>query len=210
MAKNARDEDGEGDKGAVALRWLRMKSEADISEASNSAHRPYDRNLARIVDGEKIEIDPVRLGIARIEGQHAVIEPACKGHWNVAMVPASRFRLAIIRYLYPGRNSGYKPASTKRGPYALFVHPPRFRVLLKPAAAIILPGVSNALAARVAADLGFSAAYITGAGIANTYLGIPDNGLVTLSELATTSRPSATYLRAPSWSTPDTGFGNCP
>ena len=48
----------------------------------------------------------------------------------------------------------------------------------------MLPGVSNALAARVVADLGFSAAYVTGAGIANTYLGIPDNGLVTLSELA--------------------------
>src|SRR5947208_6760441 len=58
-----------------------------------------------------------------------------------------------------------------------------FRALLKPGAAVILPGVSNALAARVVADLGFPAAYITGAGIANTYLGIPDNGLVTLTEL---------------------------
>ena len=39
----------------------------------------------------------------------------------------------------------------------------QFRTLLKPGAAVILPGVSNALAARVVADLGFSAAYITGA-----------------------------------------------
>src|SRR5215467_11584877 len=59
----------------------------------------------------------------------------------------------------------------------------QFRALLKPGAAVVLPGVSNALAARVVADLGFPAAYVTGAGIANTYLGIPDNGLVTLSEL---------------------------
>ena len=59
----------------------------------------------------------------------------------------------------------------------------QFRTLLQPGAAVILPGVSNALAARVVADLGFPAAYITGAGIANTFLGIPDNGLVTLSEL---------------------------
>src|SRR5260370_16872932 len=58
-----------------------------------------------------------------------------------------------------------------------------FRGLLKPGAAVVLPGVSNALAARVVADLGFPAAYVTGAGIANTFLGIPDNGLVTLTEL---------------------------
>ncbi|HEV3373415.1 MAG TPA: carboxyvinyl-carboxyphosphonate phosphorylmutase, partial [Xanthobacteraceae bacterium] len=56
-----------------------------------------------------------------------------------------------------------------------------FRGLLKPGAAVVLPGVANALAARVVADLGFAAAYVTGAGIANTYLGIPDNGLVTLT-----------------------------
>ena len=56
----------------------------------------------------------------------------------------------------------------------------QFRATLKPGAALILPGVANALAARVAADCGFTAAYVTGAGIANTFLGIPDNGLVTV------------------------------
>ena len=59
----------------------------------------------------------------------------------------------------------------------------KFRAMLKPGAALILPGVANALAARVVADCGFDAAYITGAGIANSFLGIPDNGLVTLTEL---------------------------
>ena len=83
-----------------------------------------------------------------------------------------------------------------------------FRVLLKPAAAIILPGVSNALAARVAADLGFSAAYITGAGIANTYLGIPDNGLVTLSELADHVAAIRDVFAGPLMVDADTGFGN--
>ena len=58
-----------------------------------------------------------------------------------------------------------------------------FRTALKPGAALILPGVANALAARLVADCGFAAAYVTGAGIANTFLGIPDNGLVTLTEL---------------------------
>src|SRR5712671_7241278 len=83
-----------------------------------------------------------------------------------------------------------------------------FRALLKPGAAVILPGVSNALAARVVADLGFSAAYITGAGIANTYLGIPDNGLVTLSELADHVAAIRDVFAGPLMVDADTGFGN--
>jgi 2-methylisocitrate lyase-like PEP mutase family enzyme len=59
-----------------------------------------------------------------------------------------------------------------------------FRNMLQPGAALLLPGVSNALAARVVADQGFPVAYVTGAGIANTFLGVPDIGLVTVTELA--------------------------
>jgi len=83
-----------------------------------------------------------------------------------------------------------------------------FRGLLKPGAALILPGVSNALAARVVADLGFPAAYITGAGIANTYLGIPDNGLVTLTELADHVAAIREVFPGPLMVDADTGFGN--
>src|SRR3954447_5312059 len=83
-----------------------------------------------------------------------------------------------------------------------------FRALLKPGAAVILPGVSNALAARVVADLGFPAAYITGAGIANTFLGIPDNGLVTLSELVDHVTAIREVFPGPLMVDADTGFGN--
>src|SRR5712675_266157 len=83
-----------------------------------------------------------------------------------------------------------------------------FRVLLKSGAAVVLPGVSNALAARVVADLGFPAAYITGAGIANTYLGIPDNGLVTLSELVDHVGAIREVFPGPLMVDADTGFGN--
>ena len=83
-----------------------------------------------------------------------------------------------------------------------------FREMLKPGAAVVLPGVSNALAARVVADLGFPAAYITGAGIANTYLGIPDNGLVTLSELADHVAAIREVFPRPLMVDADTGFGN--
>jgi 2-methylisocitrate lyase-like PEP mutase family enzyme len=83
-----------------------------------------------------------------------------------------------------------------------------FRGLLTPGAAVVLPGVSNALAARVVADLGFAAAYVTGAGIANTYLGIPDNGLVTLSELVDHVAAIRDVFAGPLMVDADTGFGN--
>src|SRR6266436_4519548 len=83
-----------------------------------------------------------------------------------------------------------------------------FRALLEPGAAVVLPGVSNALAARVVADLGFSAAYITGAGIANSFLGIPDNGLVTLTELVDHVAAIRDIFPGPLMVDADTGFGN--
>ena len=83
-----------------------------------------------------------------------------------------------------------------------------FRDTLKPGAAMLLPGVANALAARIVADQGFDAAYITGAGIANTYLGIPDNGLVTLSELVDHVTTIRDVFPKPLMVDADTGFGN--
>ena len=84
----------------------------------------------------------------------------------------------------------------------------RFRELLVPGAAVVLPGVANALAARVVADLGFPAAYVTGAGIANTFLGIPDNGLVTLTELTDHVAAIRAVFPGPLMVDADTGFGN--
>ena len=84
----------------------------------------------------------------------------------------------------------------------------KFRAMLKPGSAVILPGVANALAARVVADCGFEAAYVTGAGIANTFLGIPDNGLVTRASWWRMSRRSATCSPDPLMVDADTGFGN--
>jgi 2-methylisocitrate lyase-like PEP mutase family enzyme len=60
----------------------------------------------------------------------------------------------------------------------------------------------------VVADLGFPAAYITGAGIANTFLGIPDNGLVTLSELVAHVAAIREVFPGPLMVDADTGFGN--
>src|SRR5256886_11341955 len=83
-----------------------------------------------------------------------------------------------------------------------------FRKLLTPGAALLLPGVANALAARVVADLGFPVAYVTGAGIANTFLGVPDIGLVSVTELAEHVAAIREAFPGPLVVDADTGFGN--
>ena len=82
------------------------------------------------------------------------------------------------------------------------------RTMLSPGAALLLPGVANALAARIVADQGFAAAYVTGAGIANTFLGVPDIGLVTVTELAEHVAAIRAVFPGPLVVDADTGFGN--
>ena len=81
------------------------------------------------------------------------------------------------------------------------------RALHKGAAAIV-PGASDALAARLIAQAGFPAVYITGAGVANSYLGAPDIGLVTLTELAANVALMRDAVEVPLIVDADTGFGN--
>jgi 2-methylisocitrate lyase-like PEP mutase family enzyme len=73
---------------------------------------------------------------------------------------------------------------------------------------LVCPGAANALAARVIEECGFEACYVTGAGIANTYLGAPDLGLVTLSELAGHVAAIRDAVGLPLVVDADTGFGN--
>ena len=91
---------------------------------------------------------------------------------------------------------------------ASHVSPRELRTMLSPGAALLLPGVANALAARIVADQGFTAAYVTGAGIANTFLGVPDIGLVTVTELAEHVAAIRAAFPGPLVVDADTGFGN--
>ena len=56
--------------------------------------------------------------------------------------------------------------------------------MLRDETGIILPGAPNALAARIIANLGFRAVYLTGAGLTNMHLGLPDLGFMDLSQVA--------------------------
>jgi 2-methylisocitrate lyase-like PEP mutase family enzyme len=84
----------------------------------------------------------------------------------------------------------------------------RLKALLASRGAAILPGTPNALFARVIAAHGFEAVYVTGAGIANMSLGVPDIGLVTLTELTEHVAAIADAVSIPILADADTGFGN--
>jgi 2-methylisocitrate lyase-like PEP mutase family enzyme len=84
----------------------------------------------------------------------------------------------------------------------------RLKALLARRRAAILPGTPNALFARVIEDLGFEGVYVTGAGIANMSLGVPDIGLVTLTELADHVAAICDAVAVPVLADADTGFGN--
>ncbi len=84
----------------------------------------------------------------------------------------------------------------------------RLRALLERPGILLLPGTADALMARVAVAAGFEAVYATGAGIANTLLGRPDVGLVTLTELADQVARICDVVEVPVLVDIDTGFGN--
>jgi 2-methylisocitrate lyase-like PEP mutase family enzyme len=73
---------------------------------------------------------------------------------------------------------------------------------------LVLPGASNALTARIIEDAGFEAIYITGAGVANTFLGVPDIGLLSLTHLAHHVSACRDAVQVPLLVDADTGFGN--
>ena len=84
----------------------------------------------------------------------------------------------------------------------------RLKALFERRSATVVPGAPNALTARMIADAGFDAVYVTGAGVTNAYLGVPDVGLITLSELADNVAAMRDVIDVPLVADADTGFGN--
>lgn len=84
----------------------------------------------------------------------------------------------------------------------------RFRRQVAERRGMLLPGAANALAARVIADMGYEAVYLSGAGLTNTFLGLPDLGFVSLPEIAQHTAAIADVVDIPIVVDADTGFGN--
>jgi len=72
----------------------------------------------------------------------------------------------------------------------------------------IMPGAANALAARVIEAAGYRMMMVSGAAVANTYLGMPDIGLVSVTELASHVAAVREAVTIPILADADTGFGN--
>src|SRR6266566_2289666 len=82
----------------------------------------------------------------------------------------------------------------------------RFRELIA-ASPVMLPGVPNAAMARQAERVGFEAVYVSGAGLANATAGVPDIGLLTLTEVLRLAGYIAKAVKIPAIVDADTGFG---
>lgn len=82
------------------------------------------------------------------------------------------------------------------------------RRLLVEGAGHIMPGAGNALAARVIEAAGHKMMMLSGAAVANSYLGVPDIGLVSVTELAGHVAAAREVVGIPILADADTGFGN--
>ena len=72
---------------------------------------------------------------------------------------------------------------------------------------VAMPGVFNAAMGRLVEQTGFDAVYISGAGLCNATAGVPDIGLLTLTEVAQLAGYIARAVKIPCIVDADTGFG---
>ena len=84
----------------------------------------------------------------------------------------------------------------------------QLRQLIDARRGVLVPGAFNALSARVVADLGFEAIYVTGAGVTNMWFGLPDQAFMGLSDIADHTARIRDAVDLPLIVDADTGFGN--
>jgi len=82
----------------------------------------------------------------------------------------------------------------------------RLRYLLD-SGTIAMPGAINALSARLIESMGFDAMYLSGAVLANSVGGVPDVGLMTLTEAEAHAKSIARVTSIPIIADADTGYG---
>jgi 2-methylisocitrate lyase-like PEP mutase family enzyme len=81
------------------------------------------------------------------------------------------------------------------------------RQLLKRNQLLVAPGCFDGLSARLVQEAGFEAAYLSGGAVARS-MGIPDIGLVTMSESIERAAQAVSAINIPIIADADTGYGN--
>jgi 2-methylisocitrate lyase-like PEP mutase family enzyme len=79
--------------------------------------------------------------------------------------------------------------------------------LIKGEKLLVAPGCFDGLSARLVEEAGFEAAYLSGGAVARS-MGIPDIGLVTMSEVIERAAQVVSALKIPVIADADTGYGN--
>jgi len=84
----------------------------------------------------------------------------------------------------------------------------QMRALLASGRIVVSPGVYDGYSARLVEKLGFPAASMTGAGLANSRLSAPDIGILSLTENVEACRWISRSISIPMMADADTGYGN--
>ena len=73
---------------------------------------------------------------------------------------------------------------------------------------LIMPGVYDALSAKIAEKCGAKAIQVSGYGLSASYLGLPDLAILTKTQMVELTRNICNAVRIPVMADGDTGFGN--
>ncbi|MCS6920121.1 MAG: methylisocitrate lyase [Fimbriimonadales bacterium] len=84
----------------------------------------------------------------------------------------------------------------------------RLRLLWEQRSVVVMPGVFNAALARMVQFHGYEALYISGAGVTNSLLGLPDHAFISLPEMAQVCNYITSVVDIPAIADADTGYGN--
>ena len=84
----------------------------------------------------------------------------------------------------------------------------KIREAIKQKGVVVMPGVYDCLSAKIASRAGFEVIFITGYSVSATYLGEPDFGLLTQTELLSASQRICSVTDLPVIVDSDTGYGN--
>jgi len=84
----------------------------------------------------------------------------------------------------------------------------RLRKLIQGGKILVAPGAYDALSAKLIETVGFEAVYMTGFGTAASIFGVPDIGLLTMTEMVGNAKRISDSVEIPVIADADTGYGN--
>ena len=105
---------------------------------------------------------------------------------------------------YPARTRGEETARAA----SAITPAQQIRDLLAAGGTVNMPGVYDALTARLAAETGFEVLFVSGYSVAASRLGMPDLGYIGVADMADAARGICAAVPAPVIVDADTGYGN--